>query len=269
MKIDSEIYFWKYTGQNASSVIQSNKLLREDYLPEVIMQSLRRNEIEGCVAIVANPQEVETRFLSELAGTHPIIRAVVGWTDFQAPKAVEKLQTLQNYSPIRGYQIDLEHQPLPGPEIMETLQQLKYSLDITLSPKTDLNHLLHWINMYPEQAIALQHCGNPDASKPPAEIWTKCMIELSKFTNVYCKVCGLFERGSLKSWKSADFYPYLEILFKNFKIENLMYGSDWPFILLSGSYIQWKSLLEKFLESVVIEDKEKFFGENAVRFYRI
>jgi L-fuconolactonase len=38
-------------------------------------------------------------------------------------------------------------------------------------------------------------------------------------------------------------------------------------ILLSGMYVQWKSLLEKYMEDFEIEEKEKVFGKNAVGFY--
>ena len=54
-----------------------------------------------------------------------------------------------------------------------------------------------------------------------------------------------------------------------FGVERLMFASDWPFILLAGMYVQWKSLLEKFMEKFSPEDRDKFFGENANRFYRI
>ena len=46
-------------------------------------------------------------------------------------------------------------------------------------------------------------------------------------------------------------------------------ASEWPFLLLSGMYIQWKSLIEKFMEKYLPEDREKIFGENARRLYRI
>jgi len=40
-------------------------------------------------------------------------------------------------------------------------------------------------------------------------------------------------------------------------------------ILVSGIYVQWKSLLEKFMENFPEEEKQKFFGDNAVRFYNL
>ena len=48
-----------------------------------------------------------------------------------------------------------------------------------------------------------------------------------------------------------------------------MFGSDWPVILVSGMYVQWKSLLEKYLENYEEEDREKVFGGNAIQFYHL
>jgi L-fuconolactonase len=48
-----------------------------------------------------------------------------------------------------------------------------------------------------------------------------------------------------------------------------MFGSDWPVILLSGIYVQWKSLLEKYMENFVEEDRLKVLGENAISFYNL
>jgi L-fuconolactonase len=49
----------------------------------------------------------------------------------------------------------------------------------------------------------------------------------------------------------------------------LLFGSDWPVMLLSGIYVQWKSLLEKYMENFPGEEKEKIFGANAIQFYNL
>ncbi|HEY1199780.1 MAG TPA: amidohydrolase family protein [Niastella sp.] len=48
-----------------------------------------------------------------------------------------------------------------------------------------------------------------------------------------------------------------------------MFGSDWPVMLLSGIYLKWKSLLEKYMENHSPEDREKVFGINAIQFYNL
>ena len=93
------------------------------------------------------------------------------------------------------------------------------------------------------------------------------MKEIAKQPNVYCKLSGLFTEASWKEWHAADFYPYLDTVFEAFGTDRLMFGSDWPVILVSGTYVQWKSLLEKYMENYPEEDREKVFGANAITFY--
>ena len=91
--------------------------------------------------------------------------------------------------------------------------------------------------------------------------------EIAKHPNVYCKLSGLFTEANWKEWSPADFYPYLDVVFEAFGTNRIIFGSDWPVMLLSGIYVQWKSLIEKYMESFKPEDKEKVFGENAKMFY--
>jgi L-fuconolactonase len=99
------------------------------------------------------------------------------------------------------------------------------------------------------------------------EDWKIGMKALAQNPNVSCKVSGLFTEAAWKQWSAGEFYPYLEVVFEAFGNDRVIFGSDWPVILVSGMYVQWKSLLEKYMESSKNEDKEKFFGGNASLFY--
>ena len=269
MHIDSEVHFWKYDRSNSNPLVKNNKLLAQHYLPEQLSQSLHRNGIQGCVAVTAENLEVESRFLAELAYTHPEILGAVGWMDLQGPHAEEKIQELQEYTPLKGFQYTPQAGSLPSVAVMELLQAHQYSLDLSLDLNTGLPELTQWIKSFPDQIFILRNCGNPDASHPPSAAWEKQIRGLAGNANLCCKVSGLLNSARGKSWKPADFYPFLDIVSETFGVERLLYASDWPFLLLSGIYVQWKSLLEKYLEKFSGEDRELFFGENAARVYRL
>lgn len=245
-------------------------MLKEDFLPSQLSLNLKRNQVDACVAVAAEPAEVETRFLSELALTHPSICGVIGWIDFQDKKAGEKIAEISSYTAIKGYKYydTGENHSFIQP-VMQTLAEYNYTLDLDLSANTVTDSVNEWIGSFPNQSFVLEQCGNPDAKQSPATEWTQQIRQLAKNKNLYCKVSGLFTLGNWKSWRPADFYPFLEILFESFGPDRLLYASDWPFILLSGAYVQWKSLLEKFSEQLKPEEKENFFGENARRLYHL
>ena len=269
MHIDAEVHFWKIDKGSSNLFVKNNKLLNQHYLPEQITQTLHRNAIDGCIAVVTDNAEVETRFLSELALTHPEIKGVIGWLDLYDPKAGEKIQAFQEYSPLRGYRIETDGKKTPGDTVMQLLQDSGYSVDLTLRHDTDIFALSKWISAYPEQQFILQNSGYPERMQSPSPDWEKQIRELAKNQNLSCKVSGLLTGSNPKSWKPADFYPFLNILFDSFSIERLLFASDWPFLLLAGMYVQWKSLLEKFTENFIPEERDKFFGENAQRIYRL
>ena len=269
MHIDSEVHFWKFDKSNSHPLIRSNPLLAQHYLPEQISQSLHRNGIQGCIAVAAENLEVETRFLAELAFTHPEILGVVGWTDLAHPHAVDKLQELRQYTPVKGFLYSPVKLSEPSGEVMELLRGYQYSLDLSLGSGTDMAALTKWIKANPEQLFILRNCGNPDTRLSPSAEWENQIRELAKNKNLYCKVSGLLTPAKGKSWKPAEFYPFLEIVFHAFGTGRLLYASDWPFLLLAGIYVQWKSLLEKFTEKYSKEDRDLFFGENATRIYRL
>jgi len=269
MKIDAEVFFWKYEKQFQHPLIRENKMLQQQYLPEQITQNLQRNGMDGCIAATAEDAEVQTRFLAELALTHPEIRGVVGWINLYDEKAAEKIQEFQQYTPIKGYRIDSSRLASISPSAMDLILANQYSLDLSTGGEADLSALRNWLANHPEHSFILRNAGHADTKFAPSKTWETNIRELAKNQNLGCKLSGLFIQGHRKTWKPTDFYPFLEILFDAFGTDRLLFSSEWPFLLLTGLYVQWKSLIEKFMEKYLPEEREKVFGENARQLYRI
>jgi len=269
MKIDAEVFFWKYEKQFLHPLIRENKLLQQQNLPEQITQSLQRNGIDGCIAATAEDAEVQTRFLAELALTHPEIRGVVGWIDIYNDKATDKIREFQQYTPIKGYRIDASRLASIPPSAMELILENQYTLDLTVGTASDLSALRSVMGNHPEQIFILRDAGHADTKLLPSKTWETNIRELAKNQNLACKLSGLFIQGQRKTWKPTDFYPFLEILFDAFGTDRLLFSSEWPFLLLTGLYVQWKSLVEKFMERYLPEQREQVFGENARTLYHI
>jgi L-fuconolactonase len=269
MHIDAEVYFWKYENQFLHPLIQENKLLRQQYLPEQISQNLHRNGMEGCIAVTAEDAEVQTRFLAELALTHPEIRGVVGWINLFDDTSADKIHAFKQYGSIKGYRIDASRIASILPSTMELILINQYSLDLSAKAESDLSQLRDWLAGHSGQSFILRDSGQADTKQLPGKTWEMNIRAMAKNQNLSCKLSGLFIRGHRKNWKPIDFYPFLEILFDSFGTDRLLFASEWPFLLLSGIYVQWKSLIEKFMEKYLPEDRDKIFGENAGRLYRI
>jgi L-fuconolactonase len=273
MKIDSHVHFWKY-DKKRDAWMKDMKILQEDYLPHQLEQTLRRNEVDGCVAVQADQSELETHFLVELAKTHPVIKGVVGWIDLQAANISERLEYFSQYPIIKGYRHVVQVEPIDfllRPDFLRgvsALQPYQYTYDILIYHH-QLKPALEFVGKFPGQKFIIDHCAKPDIKNKDIDDWKLHIKTMAGFPNVYCKLSGLFTEAKWKEWSAADFYPYLDTVFEAFGTDRLVFGSDWPVILVSGIYVQWKSLLEKYMENFIPDDKEKVFGLNAIQFYNL
>jgi L-fuconolactonase len=70
-------------------------------------------------------------------------------------------------------------------------------------------------------------------------------------------------------WRTADFTPYLDVVFHAFGTNRLMYGSDWPVCLLAGGYNRALEILQIYVSRFTQQEQEQFYGGNAINFYNL
>jgi L-fuconolactonase len=273
MIIDSHVHFWKY-DKKRDAWMKDMKVLQQDYLPATLVPTLKRNEVNGCVAVQADQSELETHFLVELSKTNPIIKGVVGWTDLRATNVEARLEYFSQYHVIKGYRHIVQGEPLDfldGKDFrngIRALQRYGYTYDVLIYHH-QLKPAVEFVSTFPDQKFVVDHCAKPDIRTKDINDWKALITAMAAHPNVYCKLSGLFTEADWKEWSAGDFYPYLDTVFEAFGTDRLMFGSDWPVMLAAGIYVQWKSLLEKYMENFPVEDKQKIFGLNAVGFYNL
>lgn len=272
IRIDSHIHFWQYDKTRQAWINKEMRALREDHLPENILTSLRRNQVEACLAVEASASEWETHFLVELARSHHFIKGVVGWTDFFSTQAGDRLDYFSQYPEIKGWRYGLEDKPqgsMHDPVFRTTLSLLQARgqvFDLLVKPH-QLKEVNRLLTDFPDQVFVLDHAGQPDIRNHELDSWASEMKTLARHPNLHIKLSGWLTLAKWKDWSAADFYPYLDIVFEYFGTDRLLFGSDWPILTLSGIYVQWVSLLEKYMENYPSEEIQKVFGDNAARVY--
>lgn len=274
MIIDSHVHFWNFNPVRDAWITEEMTAIRKDFLPEDYSLLLKENQVDGCVAVQADQSDEETAFLVDLAKKNPMIKGVVGWIDLASDKLEESLKNYHSEKLIKGFRHIAEGEEL-GFLLKENvlngiskLQQFDYTFDILLR-QDQLLDAVKLSEKLPEQPFILDHCGKPDLKTKKLKDWKENISELARNPNVYCKISGLLTQGT---WNMADEKSIFEILdsvFLKFGIKRLVFGSDWPVMLLGGNYALWIELISKYLTQFSKEEQQLFFSGNAVKFYNL
>lgn len=275
MRIDSHQHFWRYDPVQYPWITEKLAILKRDYLPNDLAPELKKARLDGCVAVQARQTVEESRWLLGLADQHAIIKGVVGWVDLRSSEVEEELAEFTIHKKFRGVRHVVQDEPdnrfMLGQAFQDGIGKLKefgLTYDILIFPK-QLAAAIELVRKFPEQKFVLDHIAKPLIGNAIISPWDEQMRELAKHGNVWCKVSGMVTEAKWQKWSQEDFRPYLDVVFDGFGEDRLMFGSDWPVCLLSGSYEQVFSLLNDYLKQFPASTREKVMGGNAARFYGV
>lgn len=272
--IDSHVHFWKYDKVKDAWITDHMRILKKNFLPHDFLPVLKENNIEGAIAVQADQSENENEFLIALSEANPFIKGIVGWIDFQNKNIENRLLYYSKFPVVKGFRHIVQAEPagfLKNKNFLEgigLLRKYNFTYDVLIY-EDQLQEAIEFVNQFPQQKFIMDHCAKPDIRNKSFENWRKSIKEIAKHENVYCKLSGLTTEANWNTWNENDFYPYLETVTDSFGINRIIFGSDWPVVMISGGYKKWKQLVENFVRGFSKEDKEKIFTKNAIEFYNI
>ena len=272
--IDSHVHFWKYDKIRDAWITDDMKIIQADFLAADLQPILSENKVEGVIAVQADQSENENGFLLSLADENSFIKGIVGWVDLQNENIESRLLYYSQFPVIKGFRHIVQAEPagfLKNKNFLSGVQVLKkfdFTYDVLIY-ENQLKEAIEFMNYFPAQKFIIDHGAKPSIRNKSIGEWKKWMIEISKRKNIYCKLSGLITEAKWNLWEEKDFYPYLDVIFEYFGTGRIVFGSDWPVMLLSGNYQKWKALIEEYLADLSSEEKEKVFGQNAIEFYNL
>jgi len=273
--IDAHQHFWQYDEKKHSWISDEMAVLKKDFLADTLQAVFNKNEVAGSIAVQADQSEEETEFLLKLAAENDFIKGVVGWVDLRSPNIKERLSYFSDFPKLKGFRHVVQDEPDPnfmlGEAFLQGISALKpfnFTYDILIFPK-QLEAAVQLVQKFPDQLFVIDHIAKPDIKKAERSYWENHMQAIAKHPNVFCKVSGMVTEADWKNWNYSDFVPYLDIVFEAFGTDKIMFGSDFPVCLLAGSYNNVKGIIDQYLKKFSIEEQEKIWSGNALRFYNI
>jgi L-fuconolactonase len=250
-------------------------LLRRDFLIQDLMDAVEESDIEGVVTVQARQASAETRWLLDLARTHDVIRAVVGWVALTDPKVDRDLEHFSTYAKLKSVRHVLHDEPDDLYILRRRLQRgikllkdfdLRYDLLIF---ERHLPQTIQFVDRHPNQIFILDHIAKPRIREGMISPWRENLTEPARRENVFCKLSGLVTEANWQSWTEVDLDPYLQVVLTAFGATRVMFGSDWPVMLLGSPYKRWVDTVRRGISHLSEYEQERILGKTATEAYRL
>lgn len=152
---------------------------------------------------------------------------------------------------------------------LKLLADMDKSLDVLMF-NFSLDEVAQIAKRLPNLRILMNHLAgaNADGKRADPE-WVKGIERVAKYSNVHCKISGLFQQSHLTpSPTDVAFYkPTLDVLYEAFGEDRLIYGSNWPVTMRGGKYGDFKQVVMDYFKPKGRECLEKLLYRNAMKFY--
>lgn len=272
--IDAHHHLWKYSAAEYGWISAEMSALRRDFLPADLEKVMHHFGIDGTIAVQARQSIEETDWLLDLAGRHDLIRGVVGWVPLtEGANVRRRLERFAGNRKLRGVRHVIQDEPDPRYILrndfnagVAVLPEFNLRYDILIYER-HLPAAIQFVDRHPKQIFILDHVAKPRIKERILSPWDRNMRELAKRPNVYCKLSGMVTEADHKRWKPSDLRPYIDVALAAFGPKRLMYGSDWPVMLLAAEYVQWHDLVRQSIERLSAAEQERILGGTAIEAY--
>jgi len=275
MVIDTHHHFWNYNPVEYDWIDDEMAVIRKNFLPEQLKETLSSTEVTGVVSVQARQCLEETDWLLKMASENDFMKGIVGWVPLADPSSGEILEKYAANKWLKGVRHVVQGEPDPefilGEDFNRGIAQLKkfglvYDILIT---ENQLSNTIRFVEQHPEQQFVLDHIAKPKIRQSEIEDWRTNLNKLAKHPNVSCKISGMVTEANYKTWTEGQLQPYFDAVLEAFGPKRLMFGTDWPVCLVATSYNDWLGLVKKVISKFSITEQEQILYKNAVTVYQL
>ena len=272
MLIDAHHHVWRIGENGHEWPTPDLARIYRDFGPDDWASEASRLGITASVAVQSQPNDLDTDWLLRIASATPSIKAVVGWADLKSSGAPARIAALAANPLLKGLRPMLQGLPedwIADPALDPAIEaMIAHGLRFDALVFTrHLPALYDFALRWPELPIVIDHGAKPPIAEGRLDPWRSEINRIAELPQVMCKMSGLLtEMAAGQPRGEAE--PYVRHLVGSFGSERLMWGSDWPVLLLAGELAEWHALAAEMtgFEKAGLAD---LFGGTAARFYGI
>lgn len=275
MIIDAHQHLWRI-GQNGHEWPTSDLgEIYSDFGPEDLAAACDGLNIDGTILVQSQPSDADTDWMLAVAAATPLIRGVVGWTDFAAPEASQRIAHLARHPKLKGLRPMLQGLPQDDWIVREDIRPALEAMtihDLAFDALVYTRHLPfidQLARRNPDLRIVIDHGAKPPLGHPEDMAqWQDAIAAVARNANVSCKLSGLLTEMTAGQGEDG-LAPCADHLLATFGADRLMWGSDWPVILLKDNYSRWFNWTLRWLTDKPETTQITIMGETARRFYQL
>lgn len=280
--IDSHHHLWRYRTDEFPWITPDMAPLRRDFLTPDLAQVCEDHGITATVVVQARQTLEETAWLLSIAKSSPYISGVVGWVPLHSPDLSVILSELtapteQDRSQ-RSLLVGVRHvihdeadeRFINREDInkgVAELHRFNLTYDILIFPR-HLPLTVPFVDRHEHQIFVVDHCAKPRIREGEIAEWERYMRELAARPQVYCKLSGLLTEAGPR-WNAEDLTRYMDVVLDAFGPQRVMFGSDWPVCLGSGSYSDWLHIVTEYCSALSPDEQARLFAGTAAEAYRL
>ncbi len=278
--IDTHVHLWD-PAHFRMAWLDDAPAINQAFLPADLTKHAAPHIVDGYVYVEVNvAQEYaleEARWVERLAQTDPRIKGIVAHAPIEyGRQCAAYLDLLAQTSPrIKGVRRLIQSMPDASPiasqrfiDGLKLLPAYGWSFDICVK-HPQMDHTLNMVRACPEVQFVLDHIGKPDIASRQLDPWRGYVSALAALPNVSCKLSGAVTEADRATWSADDLRPYIHHVLSAFGEDRVMFGGDWPVVLLASPYVRWADTLAILTQHLSPTAQAKLWRENAKRIYRI
>jgi L-fuconolactonase len=278
--IDSHVHLWDPTRFRMPWLDDNDKIGKPFGLSEFREHSAGF-EVEGIVYLqveVTPPYALlEATWVADQPNDGPPILGIVPWAPIEDGERCRSfLDAMVAIDPrIKGirrlYQTEPDLDFCIQPDFIRGVQILaEYGLSFDLGVfHQHLKNTITLVEACPNVSFILDHMAKPNIKDGVRDPWFDEIRQLATFPNVVSKISGIVNEADWDAWTTDDLRPYVEHVIEQFGEDRVMFGGDWPVVLMASPYRRWVETLDTITAGLSDDARRKLWNTNACRVYRL
>ncbi len=266
--VDAHLHVWRAAG-GATPLVQTMVPPQADVPVELVRETMVEHAVDRAVLVQPVFRGEDNRYLADCVRAEPDKFAAVCVVDARIDGAERRLDGWVKQG-CRGLRlrprIAAEGAIFGDPKtypLWDAAERLGVVVSLLASPEhaPTIGRLSERFAGVP---IVIDHLGHPRPSSAAADL--RPLLDLARHSQIYVKLSG-FHHFSRERFPYSDCWPLVRAAYEHFGPERLIWGSDFPHVLLAGGYARSLLVLDQALAEWNARERQAVMGFNALRLY--